>query len=480
MARIFFEDFETDGNGTRYTTSVAEFTDGFGDFFTRTDETNVGTFYDVNGQSGSFYFAAMDTNGDGNPTDVSITFDDIDIAGATNLSFSGLFAEDDDGTNQDWDADASVVVSVSIDGGTFEEILRFEAEGGTNTEPRVDTDGDGLGDGTALTPDFALFTAPIAGTGSTMDVRIDISNLEAGDEDIAFDAIEITGDTDGVVVDTNFTLELLHFTDQEAGSAAIQDAPNLSAVLNALRAEDIGNDGQPDNTLTLSAGDAFIPGAFFDAGDAVFGAGGLADIQIQNELGVQAIALGNHEFDTGTADLAGLIDGSAGGAILGTDFTGTDFPYLSANLDVTTDPNLAPLAVDGGLAPQANSVAPSTVIDVNGELIGVVGATTPTLGSISSPGQVAISPTWAAANPTSQELDALAAVIQAEVDALLAANTSMNKVVLLSHMQRISIEQALATRLTDVDIIVAGGSNTRLFDDNDRPRDGDSDQGQYP
>lgn len=101
MARIFFEDFETDGNGTRYATNVAEFSDGSGDFFIRTDETNVGGFYDVNGQSGDFYFAAMDLDGEGGPTDVSLTFNDIDITGVTNLGFSGLFAEDDDGTNQD-------------------------------------------------------------------------------------------------------------------------------------------------------------------------------------------------------------------------------------------------------------------------------------------------------------------------------------------------------------------------------------------
>ena len=47
-------------------------------------------------------------------------------------------------------------------------------------------------------------------------------------------------------------------------------------------------------------------------------------------------------------------------------------------------------------------------------------------------------------------------------------------------MQQISIEQGLAARLENVDIIIAGGSNTRLFDDNDRIRDGDSDQGEYP
>lgn len=281
-----------------------------------------------------------------------------------------------------------------------------------------------------------------------------------------------------------FTLNLLHFADQEAGAAAVADAPNFSGVLNALRDEDVGADA----TLTLSSGDAFIPGLFYDASAAVFGSAGIADIQIQNELGVQAVALGNHEFDFGTATLAGLISGDAAGdfsALSGTDLDGMDFagalfPYLSGNLDFSTDENLAPLAVEGGLAPQAGVVTSSTVIEQDGERFGVIGATTPTLGSISSPGGVGIAPGWAGTEPTEAELDALAATIQAEVDALLDANPTMDKVILLAHMQQIDIEFALAERLSDVDIIVAGGSNTRLFDDNDRARDGDSEQGQYP
>nr|WP_204142013.1 choice-of-anchor I family protein [Halomicronema sp. CCY15110] len=278
----------------------------------------------------------------------------------------------------------------------------------------------------------------------------------------------------------DFTLELLHIADQEAGALAVQDAPRLSAILNALAAQDLGNDGVADNTLRLSSGDAIIPGLFYDASAAAFGSAGIADIQIQNELGLQAIALGNHEFDFGTAELAGLIDGSAAGSILGGDFVGAAFPYLSTNLDFSTDANLAPLEVEGGQAPQANTVTSSVVIDVNGENIGIVGATTPTLASISSPGDVGISPAPFDANPTAAQLDALAAEIQAEVDALLAANPGLNKVVLLSHMQQLSIELALAERLENVDIIVGGGSNTRLTDADDLLRDGDTKQGDYP
>ncbi len=301
------------------------------------------------------------------------------------------------------------------------------------------------------------------------------SRDEFGIDNLLVDGLEATNGEGGV-----FTLELLHIADQEASSAAVVDAPNLSAVLNALRAQDIGNDDEPDNTLTLSSGDAIIPGVFFDASEAVFGTAGIADIQIQNELGIQAIALGNHEFDFGTQALADLISGDAPGDIFGTDFGGTDFAYLSANLDFSTDANLAPLDVAGGAAPVGNTVTSSVVLETGGEKIGVVGATTPTLDRISSPGDLDILPGDFDDNPTPEQLDALAAEIQLEVDALLTADPSLNKVILLAHMQRLNIEEALAARLENVDVIVAGGSNTRLFDENDRPRDGDSVQGEYP
>lgn len=271
--------------------------------------------------------------------------------------------------------------------------------------------------------------------------------------------------------DTTFRLNLLHFSDQEAGARAVEDAPRLSAVLNALRGEDVGADG----VLTVTSGDALIPGLFFDASSAIYGAPGVADIMIQNELGIDAIALGNHDFDLGTAVLAGLISGSAAEG-----FTGTAFPYLSSNLDFSTDANLAPLAVAGGQAPQGNTVSSSVVFETGGEKIGVVGATTPTLDRISSSGDVTVLPVWADTIPTEAELAALAAVIQTEVDALLAANPDMNKVVLVTHMQQLTIEQSLAALLENVDVIVAGGSNTRLVDGTDRLRDGDSAQGEYP
>ncbi|MEA5597415.1 choice-of-anchor I domain-containing protein [Rivularia sp. UHCC 0363] len=284
------------------------------------------------------------------------------------------------------------------------------------------------------------------------------------------------------IPDTNdsdtFTLQLLHAADQEAGIPALDDAPRFSAVLNALKNQDADNDGSVDyeNTVILSSGDAYIPGLFLNAAAdpslaPLLGKAGAgrADIVIQNELGFQAIAFGNHEFDLGTGFVASVLTPDG-------DYPGANFPYLSSNLNFTNNTDLAPLVTADGQEASTipGKIAKSTVITVNGEKIGVVGATTPTLNRISSPGTVGVLPA------DSTDINALAAEIQKSVDALLAANPDLNKVILLAHMQQIAIEQELAGLLKNVDIIMAGGSNTRLVDETDRLRDGDTAQGVYP
>lgn len=264
-----------------------------------------------------------------------------------------------------------------------------------------------------------------------------------------------------------FTLQLLHTADQEAGIPALEDAPRFSAVLNALRDDGFGADG----TLTLSSGDAYIPGPFFSASETLLGAVGRADILIQNELGFQAIAFGNHEFDLGTGAIQNLlspatvdIDGET------INYPGALFPYLSTNLDFTNDANLSGLVVADGAAPQPNSIARSVVIQEGGIDFGIVGATTPTLAQISSPGDVDILGT--------ESIESLAAAIQAEVDNL--TNAGIQHIILLAHMQQIAIELELAGLLEGVDIIMAGGSNTILADDTDRLRAGDVAADSYP
>jgi 2',3'-cyclic-nucleotide 2'-phosphodiesterase (5'-nucleotidase family) len=275
-----------------------------------------------------------------------------------------------------------------------------------------------------------------------------------------------------------FTLQLLHAADQEAGVPALEDAPRFSAVLNALKDQDLSGDGEPDfpNTLILSSGDVYIPSPFFFASDTAFGFQGRADILIQNLLGFQAVGLGNHEFDLGTDVLANLIRADEEDG-----YPGAAFPFLSANLDFSTDSALADLVVEDGQEASEipNSLAGNTIITVNGERIGIVGATTPTLPTISSPGNVTVLPeSFDDSNP--DDIAALAAEIQTSVDALLTNNPDINKVILLAHMQQLAIELQLAELLQNVDIIVAGGSDTRLANEANRLRPGEEAEGPYP
>ncbi len=284
-----------------------------------------------------------------------------------------------------------------------------------------------------------------------------------------------------------FQLQLLHASDLESGIPALDDAINFSTVVNALR-DDYAN------TLILSSGDNYIPGPFFSAGsdralrkttssvtpgdNYTFQEGvGRVDIEVMNQIGFQASAFGNHEFDVGESTVVSLI--RSGGA-----YQGTTFPYLSSNLNFN-DPNpaddgtpaqefvLQDLVVADGQAPLPRTIAKSTVLTVGGQQVGVVGATTPTLASISSPGpNVTTDPVPFAGSPTPAQLDALAAEIQISVDAL--TSTGINKVILLAHMQQLNIERELARRLRNVDVIVAGGSHTLLADSTDTISPGDT------
>lgn len=197
QTQIYVLDFETAGT---YTTSVPEFTDFGGDYFIRTDGSDIGTFVEFTDIQGSYYFAVMDTDGSpGTYTNTTLNIYDIDISGYSNLEIRIYLAEDQssDG-NEDWDEDTYVHITGSIDGAPSENLIWIESElAGSNSLPRIDTDFDGFGDGTEITPAFIQFSTNITGTGSLLDIAIEFNELTSGDEDIAIDHIEIydTGGT---------------------------------------------------------------------------------------------------------------------------------------------------------------------------------------------------------------------------------------------------------------------------------------------
>ena len=191
---LMLEDFED--ATVNYTSSDPEFSDGAGDYWIRTDGSNISGVYA--GQGGSSFFAGQDLDaanpvGSGGPTTMTLTFSGINIMNYVNLSFSGLFAEDDDGANQDWDVPDGLTVQYQIDGGGFQNLIAFEDQGATNTEPLQDTDFNGVGDGAALTPTFTSYSAGITGTGNSLDLLVTAS-LDSGDEDFAIDNFQVEGD----------------------------------------------------------------------------------------------------------------------------------------------------------------------------------------------------------------------------------------------------------------------------------------------
>ena len=287
-----------------------------------------------------------------------------------------------------------------------------------------------------------------------------------------------------------FQMQVLHASDMESGIDAPIDAPNFAAVLDTL-------EGTYPNTVKLASGDCYIPSPFLSAGEdasmqtplrntvssyysgtsAVRPAIGRTDIAMMNIMGFQGSAFGNHEFDLGTPEVNSIIGVDIRSSGADKRWIGAQFPYLSANLNFANDINLSYLTTTQRLSvdsfktsptitanSQKKGIAPSAIIEMNGEKVGIVGATTQVLASISSPGATTV------IGASVNDMPALAVVLQPVIDSLRAMG--INKIILMSHLQQLANEKALAPLLKGVDIIIAGGSHSLCADGNDRLRAG--------
>ena len=223
------------------------------------------------------------------------------------------------------------------------------------------------------------------------------------------------------------------------------------------------------NVLMLSSGDNFLAGPEFnlglkhntDTGEPMY------DTIAMALIGYDAVNLGNHDFDFGPDVLADFIEGYQA-PIAGT--TWTTPPYVSANLDMSAEPNLAalvdPLGPITTVVDPLKPIAKSTVVTVSGETIGIIGLETPNIASISSPRGVVV------------DRDVVK-VVKDQVTALQAA--LVNKIILTSHLQSIDNEMALVAQVSGVDIVIAGGGDELLANSGDTLIPGDDDVfGTYP
>lgn len=215
---ILLEDFED--STVTYSTSIADDLSDIAnrDYFGRLAPGTAippSNIQYTNAQ-GSGYYGAQDTDGatSGNVDSITLDWTGIDVSSFTNLHLSWFIAEDDSSDGfEDWDLASFFAVSVRADGvGAFNNIFAVASELGTdgnqtNEKARVDTNADGIGDGTEITAAFQQFSSSLA-DATSYDIRVAIQFLDAADEDIAFDDLRLTGDKTTSTVPAPATLVL--------------------------------------------------------------------------------------------------------------------------------------------------------------------------------------------------------------------------------------------------------------------------------
>lgn len=223
-----------------------------------------------------------------------------------------------------------------------------------------------------------------------------------------------------------FTLTILHTNDFHDRFEPINGFDSTCDEEQAAANECFGGIGRLATAVAEARAEATNP-ILLDAGDQYQGSllytmyKGKMSAEFMSMLGYDAMALGNHEFDDGPDGTTNLLDG-------------VTFPVVSANIDVSQEPALA------------GEIAKSTVVEVGGERIGVVGLVAEDTPELASPGaNVIFSPVAEAA--------------QAEIDRL--TEEGVNKIVVLSHIG-LPADRRLAETLTGVDVIVGGHSHTLL------------------
>lgn len=173
-----------------------------------------------------------------------------------------------------------------------------------------------------------------------------------------------------------------------------------------------------DNSLVLHAGDT-VQGTLYYT---LFN--GEADADVLNAVDFDAIAIGNHEFDDGDSFLSTFIDM-------------VDSPFISANITPASGNTL-----EGKFQPYITK-------DVDGSTIAIIGLTVSQKTEESS-------------NPSSEiTFEDEVTATQRTVDEL--KDSGIKKIILLSHYGY-SNAQALASQVTDIDVIVDGDSHTLLGD----------------
>ncbi|WP_019603778.1 5'-nucleotidase C-terminal domain-containing protein [Teredinibacter turnerae] len=223
----------------------------------------------------------------------------------------------------------------------------------------------------------------------------------------------------------HFPVDQLSLAAKAEGDAAITSVdinyggfPMLVSLFDDLTKQSI-------NPVKIHAGDA-MTGTLYNT---LFK--GEADAAMMNQVCFDVFAPGNHEFDAGDAGLARFLDDLNG--------SGCNTATVAANVQPHANSALA-----------QDYLQPYTIKDFGGEKVGFIG--------IDIAGKTKNSSFPDEGTTFSDET----ATAQAVIDQLTAEG--VNKIVLVTHYQYAK-DQALASALHNVDVIVGGDSHSLLGDD---------------
>ena len=226
----------------------------------------------------------------------------------------------------------------------------------------------------------------------------------------------------------DFTLNILHINDfhsrfdpitgtdsncdaeTDAAGECFGGIARLKTIIDDTRAK---YEGQ--NSLLLSAGDNFQGSLYY----TTYKSKVVSDFF--NQMGFDVVATGNHEFDDGPEEFLKFIEAA-------------EFPIIGGNFDVSKDPSLA------------GKIEGSIVLDIGGEKVGIIGATTEDTPEIASPGpNIEFNDVFEYVRSTAAALDA----------------AGVKKIILLSHIGY-TVDMQLAADVPLVDVIVGGHSHSLL------------------
>lgn len=248
--------------------------------------------------------------------------------------------------------------------------------------------------------------------------------------------------------ETAFTLRIAHINDTHSAfdpvaARFIADEqvlysefgghPRLQTRLDAIR--DIARADQA-NLLVLHGGDAWQGSAYFKINE------GRMNAEMLSRLGIDAMALGNHEFDLNNRLL--------------NDFIGTvNFPLLAANIDTSEDAalsqqnNLLPYQLyqfDGGSKARVEGAT-----DSRGEYVAVFGLVLDDMPNIApNTGDVRFLDMVSSAQATVNELQAM----------------GVDRIIALTHVGH-AVDLDIARQVNGIDVIVGGHSHSLLGDFSD-------------